>query len=104
RATGDGRVDQGGRRCLLRTRGLGPRLPDGTSARLRVVHDRGRRRVRRRDHRAGVAMNIPWLTVALVMPIGASLLLQLIPRSATALLKGFTVAATLATAILVWAL
>ncbi len=49
-------------------------------------------------------MNVPWLTVVLVMPVGASLLLQLIPRTATGLLKGFTVAATLATAIVVWVL
>jgi NADH-quinone oxidoreductase subunit M len=49
-------------------------------------------------------MNIPWLTVVLVLPLGASLLLQLIPRTATTLLKGFTVAATAATAVIVWAL
>jgi NADH-quinone oxidoreductase subunit M len=49
-------------------------------------------------------MNIPWLTVAIVAPLGASLLLQLIPRTATTLLKAFTVVATVATAVLVWAL
>jgi NADH-quinone oxidoreductase subunit M len=49
-------------------------------------------------------MNVPWLTVALVAPLGAALLLQLIPRTATRLLKGFTVTASLATAILVWVL
>ncbi len=49
-------------------------------------------------------MNVPWLTVTLVAPLGAALLLQLIPRTATRLLKGFTVTATLATAILVWVL
>ncbi len=49
-------------------------------------------------------MSIPWMTVVLVMPLGAALLLQLIPRTATGLLKAFTVGATLATAILVWVL
>ncbi len=49
-------------------------------------------------------MNIPWLTVVLALPLGASLLLQLIPRSAVSALKAFTIAATLATAVLVWVL
>ena len=47
-------------------------------------------------------MNVPWLTVVLAVPLGASLLLQLVPRSATAVLKGLTVGATLATAVIVW--
>ena len=46
-------------------------------------------------------MNIPWLIVVLAVPLGASLLLQLGPRSATTLLKAFTVAATAATAVIV---
>ncbi|PZR80321.1 MAG: NADH-quinone oxidoreductase, subunit M [Candidatus Aeolococcus gillhamiae] len=49
-------------------------------------------------------MNIPWLTVVLAVPLGGSLLLQLIPRGAATVLKAFTIAATLATAILVWVL
>ena len=49
-------------------------------------------------------MNIPWLTVVLAVPVGAALLLQLIPRSATAAIKGLTVLATLATAVIVGAL
>ncbi len=49
-------------------------------------------------------MNVPWLTLVLVVPLGASLLLQLIPRTAATALKAFTIAATLATAILVWTL
>jgi NADH-quinone oxidoreductase subunit M len=49
-------------------------------------------------------MNIPWLTIVLLLPLGASILLQVIPRTATTLLKAFTVAATLATAIVVFVL
>ena len=49
-------------------------------------------------------MNIPWLTLVLAVPLGASLVLQLIPRTATTVLKMFTIAATLGTAILVWVL
>src|SRR6202022_501563 len=52
----------------------------------------------------GVAMNVPWLTVVMLVPIGASLLLQLIPRSNTTAIKALTVAATLTTAVLVWVL
>ncbi|HEY7927648.1 MAG TPA: NADH-quinone oxidoreductase subunit M [Candidatus Dormibacteraeota bacterium] len=49
-------------------------------------------------------MNVPWLTVVLMVPLGAALLLQVIPRTAPGLIKGVTVAATLATAIIVWTL
>jgi NADH-quinone oxidoreductase subunit M len=49
-------------------------------------------------------MNVPWLTVVLIVPLGASLLLQVIPRTAATLIKGFTVGATAATAVLVWTL
>ncbi|HSP10139.1 MAG TPA: proton-conducting transporter membrane subunit, partial [Candidatus Dormibacteraeota bacterium] len=49
-------------------------------------------------------MNIPWLTVVLAMPLGGCLVLQLIPRTATTALKAFTIAATLATAVVVWSL
>ncbi len=49
-------------------------------------------------------MNIPWLTVVLLAPLGAAILLQLIPRTAASALKALTVVATLATAVLVWVL
>ena len=49
-------------------------------------------------------MNAPWLTIVLVVPLGASLLLQIIPRTATTLIKALTITATLATAIIVWTL
>ena len=49
-------------------------------------------------------MNVPWLTVVLMVPLGAALLLQVVPRTATALIKAITVLATLITAVIVWAL
>ena len=49
-------------------------------------------------------MNVPWLTLAIIVPLGASLVLQVIPRTATKALKGFTVLATLLAAVLVWGL
>ena len=49
-------------------------------------------------------MTIPWLTVVLLLPLAGSLLLQVIPRTATTLIKAVTVTATLATAVIVWGL
>jgi len=49
-------------------------------------------------------MNVPWLTLVLVIPVGATILLQLVPRSATAVIKGLTVLATVAVAVIVGAL
>jgi len=46
-------------------------------------------------------MNVPWLTVVLALPVGASLLLQAVPRSATGAIKALTVGATLLTAVIV---
>jgi len=46
-------------------------------------------------------MNVPWLTVVLALPLGASLLLQAVPRSATGAIKALTVGATLVTAVIV---
>ncbi|MHB8719646.1 MAG: complex I subunit 4 family protein [Candidatus Dormibacteria bacterium] len=46
-------------------------------------------------------MNVPWLTVVLLLPAGAALLLQLVPRSLTAAIKGLTVAATLSAGVIV---
>ncbi|MDQ2960784.1 MAG: NADH-quinone oxidoreductase subunit M [Candidatus Dormibacteraeota bacterium] len=46
-------------------------------------------------------MNIPWLTVVLAVPIGASILVLVTPRSATSAVKGITVLATLVTAAIV---
>jgi NADH-quinone oxidoreductase subunit M len=46
-------------------------------------------------------MNIPWLTVVLALPIGASILVLVMPRGATSAVKGLTVLATLATAVIV---
>jgi NADH-quinone oxidoreductase subunit M len=42
--------------------------------------------------------HIPWLTLVLVVPLGAALLLQPVPRTQTRLIKGITIAATLAVA------
>jgi len=42
--------------------------------------------------------NIPWLTLVLVVPLGALLLLQFVPRTETRAIKGITIAATLAVA------
>ena len=73
----------------LRTR------PDRIDPRLRVdLHRvRGRARGRVGVHRA---MNhIPWLTLLIVIPAGAAILLQLVPRRLTAVVKGLTIVATL---------
>ncbi|HEY7926851.1 MAG TPA: proton-conducting transporter membrane subunit, partial [Candidatus Dormibacteraeota bacterium] len=49
-------------------------------------------------------MNVPWLTVVLMVPLGGALLLQVIPRTSPSLIKALTVATTLVTAIIVWSL
>lgn len=49
-------------------------------------------------------MNVPWLTVVLLLPLAAAALLQVIPRTAVTLLKALTVTATAATAAIVWTL
>jgi NADH-quinone oxidoreductase subunit M len=46
-------------------------------------------------------MNVPWLTLVIVIPVGAALLLQLVPRSQTAAIKGFTVATAATAAVIV---
>ncbi|MBV8085929.1 MAG: hypothetical protein JO247_14065, partial [Chloroflexi bacterium] len=46
-------------------------------------------------------MNVPWLTLVIVIPAGAALLLLLVPRGATAAVKGLTVLATAAVAVIV---
>ncbi|TMB90181.1 MAG: NADH-quinone oxidoreductase subunit M [Chloroflexi bacterium] len=46
-------------------------------------------------------MNAPWLTLILVIPAGAAILLQLVPRRMTGAVKGITVVATTAVAVLV---
>ena len=46
-------------------------------------------------------MNAPWLTLILVVPAGAAILLQLVPRRMTGAVKGVTVFATAAAAVLV---
>src|SRR6202140_3022383 len=86
---------------MLRAGRLGARLPDRSDSRLRLLHDRGRGHLRGGHHPAGVAMNVPWLTVVLAVPLGASLLLQAVPRSATGAIKALTVTATLLTAVIV---
>ena len=45
--------------------------------------------------------HIPWLTLLIVIPAGAAILLQLIPRRLTGPIKGFTILATLAVAVIV---
>jgi NADH-quinone oxidoreductase subunit M len=45
--------------------------------------------------------HIPWLTLLIVIPAGAAIVLQLIPRRLTAAVKGFTVASTLVSAVIV---
>jgi NADH-quinone oxidoreductase subunit M len=45
--------------------------------------------------------SIPWLTLLLVVPVGTVLVLQLLPRRATTLIKAVTVAGTLANAAMV---
>ena len=49
-------------------------------------------------------MNVPWLTVVLMVPLGGALVLQVIPRTAPSLIKAVTMTTTLATAIIVWSL
>ena len=49
-------------------------------------------------------MNIPWLTLVIVIPVGAAILLQIVPRGQTAAIKGFTVAIAAAVAVIVGAL
>jgi len=45
--------------------------------------------------------HIPWLTLLIVIPGGAAILLQLVPRRMTGVVKGVTVATTLAGAVIV---
>jgi NADH-quinone oxidoreductase subunit M len=45
--------------------------------------------------------HIPWLTLLIVIPAGAAILLQLVPRRYTAAVKGLTILATLAGAVIV---
>ena len=49
-------------------------------------------------------MNVPWLTLVIVIPVGAAILLQAVPRSATMAIKGLTVLAMVAVAVIVGAL
>ncbi len=49
-------------------------------------------------------MNVPWLTLIIVIPAGAAILLQVTPRTQTAAVKGITVLATTAVAVIVGAL
>ena len=46
-------------------------------------------------------MNVPWLTLVIVIPVGAALLLQMVPRSLTGAVKGVTLLATAAVAVIV---
>ena len=43
-------------------------------------------------------MNVPWLTLVIVIPFGAAMLLQLVPRAMTSAIKGVTLLATVAVA------
>lgn len=45
--------------------------------------------------------NFPWLTVILLLPLGGSIVMQVLPRRAAAAIKWWTVAVTAATAVLV---
>ena len=45
--------------------------------------------------------HIPWLTLLIVIPAGAAILLQVVPRRLTAAVQGLTIFATLATAVIV---
>ncbi|HEX6538344.1 MAG TPA: hypothetical protein VF155_04100, partial [Candidatus Dormibacteraeota bacterium] len=36
-------------------------------------------------------MNVPWLTLVIVIPVGGALLLQLVPSRMTAAIRGLTV-------------
>ncbi|MBV9101503.1 MAG: NADH-quinone oxidoreductase subunit M [Candidatus Dormibacteraeota bacterium] len=49
-------------------------------------------------------MNVPWLTLVIVIPVGMAILLQLVPRSQTALIKALMVGATATVAVIVFAL
>src|SRR5438067_736860 len=48
-----------------------------------------------------MSTHVPWATVVLVLPLGAAILLQLIPREARGAIKALTVGATAAAAVLV---
>jgi NADH-quinone oxidoreductase subunit M len=45
--------------------------------------------------------SVPWLTLVLVVPVGTMLILQLVPRRSSTLIKGVTIAGTLANAAIV---
>ena len=45
--------------------------------------------------------HIPWLTLLIVIPAGAAILLQFVPRRLTGAVKGVTILATLAGAVIV---
>lgn len=45
-----------------------------------------------------MSANIPWLTIVLMIPLGTAILLQAVPRSQAAAIKGLTVLGTLSTA------
>ena len=49
-------------------------------------------------------MNVPWLTLLIVVPVGAAILLQAVPRSMTSAIKGVTVLTTVTVAVIVGAL
>jgi NADH-quinone oxidoreductase subunit M len=46
-------------------------------------------------------MSVPWLTLVIVIPAGAAMLLLLVPRSATRAVKGLTILACAAVAVIV---
>lgn len=46
-------------------------------------------------------MNVPWLTLVIVIPVGAALLLQIVPRRLTSAIKGVTLLTTAAIAVIV---
>jgi NADH-quinone oxidoreductase subunit M len=48
-----------------------------------------------------MSTHVPWLTLLIVIPAGAAILLQLVPRRLTAVVQGLTIAATAAGAIIV---
>jgi NADH-quinone oxidoreductase subunit M len=48
-----------------------------------------------------MSTHVPWATLVLVLPLGAAILLQLIPREARGAIKALTVGATAAAAVLV---
>jgi NADH-quinone oxidoreductase subunit M len=49
-------------------------------------------------------MNVPWLTLVIVIPAGAALLMQLVPRRMTTAIKGLTILTTATVAVIVGAL